>query len=225
MGSQGSASVNTSTRPHSVPDTIGARNAPNRPVGGPAMNLESSLELLERYQGGDEEALNRLLARYVDPLRKWARGRLPLWARDGADTQDLVQDAIVQSLQHLTSFQPNGPGALHSYLRTAVLNRIRDAVRRVQRRPVRAEIDDELPGAGPSPLQAAISAEMLERYEAALALLREIDREAAIAYIEWGFTYEEIAAALGKPSVGAARMTVRRAVLKLADAMRPAKTV
>jgi RNA polymerase sigma-70 factor, ECF subfamily len=226
VGLHDQASVSALTYHQPVDDVIATphRDRKRRP-GTAVMNLESSFELLERYKGGDAEALDHLLSRYRDPLAKWARGRLPQWARDGADTQDLVQDAILQSLQHLTSFQPKGPGALHMYLRTAVLNRIRDAVRRVQRRPVKADIDPDLPSTDASPLQSAIGAEMLARYEAALLGLCEMDREAVIAYVEWGFSYEEIASALGKPSVAAARMTVRRAVLKLAKAMRPAQAV
>ena len=48
----------------------------------PTTDLESTFRLLERARTGDQDALNRLLARHVTPLRRWARGRLPKWARD-----------------------------------------------------------------------------------------------------------------------------------------------
>ena len=68
-------------------------------------------------------------------LRKWARGRLPQWARSLADTQDLVQDAVMRALPKLESFEVRHPGALQSYLRQAVQNRIYDEVRKVGTHP------------------------------------------------------------------------------------------
>src|SRR5262245_51348216 len=80
----------------------------DRPVGdAPASavpssaNLESTYQLLERAQSGDSGALDRLMARHVTPLRRWATGRLPQWARDLADTDDLVQDTLLQTFKRL----------------------------------------------------------------------------------------------------------------------------
>jgi RNA polymerase sigma-70 factor (ECF subfamily) len=188
------------------------------------MDTESSVELLQRVKQGDSVALDRLMARYLLPLRRWARGRLPQWARDMSDTQDLVQDAVVQVLRHLDQFQPHGPGALHAYIRTAVVNRIRDELRRVSRRPAAVEIDEGVRSVSESPLEAAIGAETLDRYEAALQGLPDDDREAIIARVEWGLDYREIAAALGKPSPDAARMAVKRALMRLAEAMQRRRT-
>ena len=57
-------------------------------------NLEErTQELVERAKGGDSEALERLLARAMPRLRRWATGRLPRWTRDLTDTDDLVQEA------------------------------------------------------------------------------------------------------------------------------------
>jgi DNA-directed RNA polymerase specialized sigma24 family protein len=63
--------------------------------------------------------------------------------------------------------------------------------------------------------------EALDQYEAALAALSEMDREAIIGRVELGQSYEEIAAILGKPTVEAARMTVHRAMRRLAEQMKP----
>jgi len=189
------------------------------------MDPESSFELLQLVKAGDSTALDRLLDRYLVPLRRWARGRLPHWARDGADTEDLVQDAIVHTLRHLSHFDANGGGALHRYLRTAVMNRIRDELRRAHRRPAAAELDEELASDLPSPLLKAIGKETLAGYEAALDRLREDDRELIIARVEWGLDYQQLAAALGKPSAAAARMAVSRALYRLAAAMKAAARV
>lgn len=184
------------------------------------MDVETSIELLQRVKGGDSDALERLMGRYLSPLRKWARGRLPPWARDGSDTEDLVQDAIVQTLRHLSHFDANGPGALHRYLRTAVMNKIRDELRRAHRRPPPEELDEEMASESPSPLLKAMGAETLAAYEAALDQLREEDQELIIGRVEWGLDYHQIAAAVGKPSAAAARVAVSRALLKLAAAMK-----
>src|SRR5438105_3422588 len=102
--------------------------AVNRSLG------ESSFSLIRRAKAGDRSALDELAGRYLKPLRRWARGRLPASARDGIDTEDIVQDSVVNSLKHLDAFDPRRQGALQAYLRQAIMNRIRDEVRRVQRR-------------------------------------------------------------------------------------------
>jgi RNA polymerase sigma-70 factor (ECF subfamily) len=185
----------------------------------PAPDPESSIELLARLKNGDEMALEQLFGRYLVPLRRWAHGRLPQWARSMSDTQDLVQDSIVRVLGRLASFHPERPGSLHAYLRTSVLNRIYDELRQAHRRPQGVELDDDLASALPSPYESAVGRENLEIFEAALSELNEGDRELVIARVEWDLSYGEVAAALGKPSSDAARVAVRRALLKLAEIM------
>ena len=183
---------------------------------------ESSIELLARARAGDQSALDRLLTRYLPRLRRWAGGRLPLWARELGDTDDLVQETVVQTLKKIEGFEPRHDGALQAYLRQAIVNRIRDAVRRASRRPEAVPLDDDMPGHDLSPLEQAIGRESMNRYDAALALLREADREAIVGRIELGHTYEELADALGKPTGEAARVAVHRAMVRLAKVMRDA---
>jgi RNA polymerase sigma-70 factor (ECF subfamily) len=80
-------------------------------------------------------------------------------------------------------------------------------------------LDDQLVDPGPSPLEEAIGREATERYETALATLRPEEREAIIGRIELGYTYEELAAALGKPSGDAARKAAERALVRLVEEM------
>lgn len=193
---------------------------PGPPALASAPDADSSLRLLERARAGDRSALNTLMARYLPRLRRWASGRLPRWARDLADTQDLVQDVVLQTFKHIDTFEPHSEGALQAYLRQGIVNRIRDEFRRTARRPAATELDTQTPDRGASPLEEAIGQEALDRYERALARLRPQDREAIIARVELECTNEEIAVALGKPSANAARMAVERALLRLADEMR-----
>jgi len=182
--------------------------------------LDSTFALLERARSGDADALNRLFARHLRPLRRWISGRLPRWARDMADTDDLVQDTLLQTFRRLGDFEPRRVGALQAYLRQAVLNRVRDELRRKGRRPDSTDLDGvAVPGEN-SPLEEAIGREAVGNYERALQRLRPEEREAIIARVELGYSYEELAEALGKPSLDAARKAAQRALLRLAEEMK-----
>ena len=192
---------------------------PPRQPRQPSSELVSTLDLLERFQHGDEQAVAVLVERSIPPLRRWARGRLPGWARGLAETQDLVQTAIMRALPRLKDFEAKHPGALQAYLRQAVANHIRDEIRKVAKRPTPEVADSQYPDPGPSPLKQAIGREAFDRYEAALATLRPGDREAIVARVELQQSYEEVAIALEKPNANAARVAVARAVKSLVKAM------
>lgn len=187
--------------------------------GSRSADLESTFHLLERARAGDQAALERLFARHLQPLQRWASGRLPKWARDVADTDDLVQDTLVQTFKRIDAFEPRHVGALQAYLRQAVLNRIRNELRRQGRQPHVTGLDGLDIESAESPLEQAIGREAVERYERALERLTPEDREAIIARMEMGCSYEELAAALGKPTSEAARKAARRALVRLAEEM------
>jgi RNA polymerase sigma-70 factor (ECF subfamily) len=181
---------------------------------------DDTADLLARARAGDSDALNTLFERHVPTLRRWASGRLPSWARDIADTTDLVQDTITQTLKHLERFEPRGQGALQAYLRQAVMNRIRNEIRNRGARGPQVTLDSELRDEGVSPIELAIAGQMLDQYEQGLHRLRAEEREAVISRVEFGMSYGEIADMLGKPSATAARMVVVRALVRLAEAMK-----
>lgn len=180
---------------------------------------DSTFDLISRARTGDQAAIERLFARHLKPLQRWASGRLPRWARDLADTDDLVQEALLQTFRRIGDFEPRHVGALQAYLRQAVLNRLRDEVRRKARRPDATDVDGLEDVTVRSPLEQAIGRQAIEDYEEALGRLKPEEREAIIARVEIGYTYEELAEALGKPSADAARKTARRALLRLAEEM------
>ena len=179
----------------------------------------STSTLLERARAGDHAAIDLLFARCVPILRRWARGRLPGWARDLADTEDVVQEAVLQTFKHIGTFDARGEGALQAYLRQAVMNRIRDHIRRVGRRPAAAELDSHQPDENPSPLEHAVGREAVDRYEGALARLSDADRELIVASVELGYSPDQLAEATGRASADAARKAARRALVKLAEEM------
>ena len=188
-------------------------------TGEEPLSPETTIELLELAKGGDPEALGRLLERCVPALRRWAHGRLPPTARSLNDTADIVQDTVISAMRHLEAFEARHQGALQAYLRRAVMNRIRDVIRQQKRRPEISGLSEGLQDEATSPLEAAIGAENLERYESALERLKPPDREAIIGRLEMLYSYEELATVLNRPTPAAARMAVTRAMKRLAEEM------
>jgi RNA polymerase sigma-70 factor (ECF subfamily) len=186
---------------------------------GLTISEETSLSLLARARKGDALAVEALMGRYLARLQRWATGRVPAVARSLIDTDDVVQDALLNTFRRLDEFQPRHDGALMAYLRQAVANRIRSELRR-KGPEVDAAVDvDALESALPSPLEAMVGRDAFARYEAALAQLDEDDRAAVIGRFEMGFSYDALARAMNRPSAEAARKTVERAVRRLVGFM------
>src|SRR5262245_7079910 len=191
------------------------------PSFGP-LAAEMTTELLYRVKSGDSAALERLLERCLPALSRWAHGRLPAYARDMLETQDLVQETVIAALRNLEAFESRHQGALQAYLRQSVKNRVQDIIRQHQRRPLEVDLSEHLVDQQLSPLDAAIGSENTERYEAALERLQPADREAIIGRLELGYSYEELAIVLNKPTSAAARMAVNRGIKRLIAEMQRA---
>jgi RNA polymerase sigma-70 factor (ECF subfamily) len=176
----------------------------------------STTQLLSRYRKGEDDAANRLFERYLPILRRWARGRLPSSVRDLSDTDDLLQITFLRALQRLNEFDPERPGAFLAYLRTILLNLVREEIRRSGRRPDEISLQHSLPSQRMSLVEEAIGAERLAAYEKGLAQMSELKRNAVIMRLEFGMSFDEIAIELERPSANAARMTVSRALDELA---------
>jgi RNA polymerase sigma factor (sigma-70 family) len=193
----------------------------SRWLDGLTVSEETSLSLLARAQRGDAVAMEALMGRYLTRLQRWASGRVPAKARSLLDTDDVVQDALLNTFRRLEDFQPRHDGALLAYLREAVANRIRMELRR--RSPdVDAAIEpDGLPSALPSPLENVVSRDALERYERSLAQLDNDDRAAIVGRFEMGYSYDALARAMQRPSPEAARKLTERALRRLLALMPP----
>ena len=163
--------------------------------------------------------LDQLVARCVPDLRKWAHRRLARWVRSAADTNDVVQDAVLGLLARLDGFQPHGRRALASYLRTSVRHRIADEHRRAARWLTTSAPIDALRSDAASPLQQAIDAETERRYRAALARLSSRDQQLIVAHFELDYSHAQLGCMIGR-SPHAARMALTRAIARLAAQMR-----
>ena len=127
----------------------------------------------------------------------------------------------MQTIRHVPEFKPKHEGALQAYLRQALVNRVKDEVRRAVRYPLHPPLPEGSDFADPAgtPLDEAIGREAAEEFEAALQRLKPGDRELIIARVELQQSYAQIAAATGKSGADAARMAVTRALMRLAEEM------
>lgn len=199
----------------------------NAPPGGPKsrrevtgdLSSDSTLDILARAQRGDGPAAQALVERVAPSIRRWARGRAPQYVRHDANTEDIVQDALLQALKNVEHVRHRTVGGLQAYLRTSVVNRIRDLIRGAKRHGTQVELEEALHDETPSPLEQAILREGLENFLAALQRLKPSDRQVIIWRVELGYRIDEIAAKLGK-SQAAAGMSVSRALARLAKELR-----
>ena len=133
----------------------------------------------------------------------------------------MVQDALIRTLNRLDAFEYRGEGGFHAYLRQVLLNRIREELRAVQRRPPSTELNQEAVELASVPAGSPYGQCSVEEYEGALERLGAEDRELLIGRLEWGLTYKELADTIGKPSAEAARKAAQRALVRLIEEMGP----
>jgi RNA polymerase sigma-70 factor (ECF subfamily) len=107
--------------------------------------LTTSLTLLERLRRPeDEEAWTRLVELYTPLLFAWTRR----CGESDHDAADLVQEVFVALVQTLPTFEYDRSGNFRRWLRTLMLNKLRDRKRReVRAGRARAQVghDEELP--------------------------------------------------------------------------------
>jgi len=186
---------------------------------GDTDRLENTTQLIGLIQAGDSGARERLIGRYLPMLRKWAHGRLPLSGRDLAETDDLVQITFLRALNRLDTFESQRPGAFLAYLRTILMNAVREELRRRKSVPATANLLETLPSPQASLVEQAIGRQTLEAYESALSRLPENKRVAVVMRIEFEMSYQEIADELEMRSANSTRMMIVRALEELAGAI------
>ena len=182
-------------------------------------NETNTVDLIAQIRAGDREARSRLVERELPRLQRYARGRLPTWARGSADTQDLVQDVLLRAMPRLDSLNTDTPGALQAFLRRAVANQIVDEIRKARRRVASTAPIESHPDPAPSALVEVIRKEARNQLRGALDKVSDSDRALLEARFGSGYRYAEVAARLRRPNANAARVAVERAVGRLAKIM------
>lgn len=197
---------------------------------------ESDVVLVARLAAGDPAALAALYDRYADAIYRVAFRRLG----DRQHAEEVLQDTYLALWNRAELFDPS-LGSLIAWLSTIARNRASDRRRALLRRSALPmglmwSADDADPdgqerllavgtplGSGSAghyddPQRAADRAERREEVRAALANLRDVEREVLrLAYYE-ELTQSEIALRLGWP-IGTVKTRTRRALLRLRDAL------
>jgi RNA polymerase sigma factor (sigma-70 family) len=174
-------------------------------------------DLATRAADGDREAFGRLVEAYAPVARRMARALLG----NAEDADDAVQDGLLAAWRAIGRYDPDRP--FRPWLLRIVLNAARDlGRRRVVRRTEALAPDavERVPGAGPTPEQAAGRALLREALDRALAALPDRQRVAVTLFDGEGYAHAEIAALLGVPE-GTVRSDLFHGRRALRTALRP----
>jgi RNA polymerase sigma-70 factor (ECF subfamily) len=181
-----------------------------------------SLELVAAIQAGETSAWEELYRRYHDQLLLLVRLRLGSKLRAVLQSEDVFQSVALDALSALQRFEYRGEGSLLRFLRTLVLNKIRDradtfgAQKRSGGVPLRTAVIDGL--AAPDGDLRYHDAVAYERLERALTRLPDEQRDVLLQRKVDGLTSQEIAQASGRTD-DAVRKLCSRAMARLATLM------
>ncbi|MEZ5964295.1 MAG: sigma-70 family RNA polymerase sigma factor [Planctomycetota bacterium] len=191
---------------------------------------DDTRDLLLAWHKGDEAAFTALLREHTPWIEQTVRRRLGPALRKRVDTQDIVQNTLIEVLRGAPRFVLTDRQHLRGLLACMVENvlRVQADHDRAQKRDLRREASppssgsilflDAQPAAQATPSQAASSNELNDWVRLALELLEPDDR-AVVAYREFeGLSFAEIGDRL-EIGEDAARMRFNRALPKLARKM------
>jgi RNA polymerase sigma-70 factor (ECF subfamily) len=189
-------------------------------------------QLLQRAKSGDAAAVNDLLNRHRDALRRLVELRLDPAIKRRVDASDIVQDVLVEANRRLNDYLVDPAMPFHLWLRHMAKDRLIDAHRR-HRQAQRRSTDREQPLVAPgavdqstielaaqlrdrelTPAAAATWQETLRRFQAAVEQLDETDREVILMRHFEQFSNQDVAQSLGITGA-AASMRYLRAVRRL----------
>ena len=195
---------------------------------------EQTQDLLKEVGNGDHSAVNRLLERHREAVRRMVQMRLDHAVARRVDASDVVQDVLLEASQRLSDYIRSPSMPFHLWLRQLAKDRMIDMHRRhrgAQRRSVDREqnmssfaSDDQsaadltalLRDAELTPAASALRKEMEERFVLALDKLEESEREIIIMRHFEHLGNGEVAEALGL-SAPAAGMRYLRAIRRLRE--------
>ncbi|MSQ94440.1 MAG: sigma-70 family RNA polymerase sigma factor [Gemmataceae bacterium] len=195
-------------------------------------------ELLAQAKAGDADAVDHLLARHREAIRRMIDLRLDPAIVQRLDASDVVQEVLIEVSRRLKEYLKAPPMPFHLWLRHIAKDHIIDAHRRhhqAQKRGVNREQPIQRPGwsdrssldlAGQlmdqdlTPASAAIQEEMQRRLREAIGQLDDDDREVILMRHYEMLANQEVAESLGLTEA-AASMRYLRAVRKLRDLLSP----
>jgi RNA polymerase sigma-70 factor (ECF subfamily) len=143
-------------------------------------------ELLTRVRGGERDAFGELVERYLQRAMSLAMRLL----HHREDAEDLVQDAFLNALQHIDSFDLGRP--FWPWLSRIIVNRGLDIAAARSTRASYA-LTDEVSDSGPSPAETAERREIRDEFQKTLLQLPERRRLVVQLFEVDGFSVAEIA--------------------------------
>lgn len=195
--------------------------------------LTESIELVRRAQEGDGAAVDRLITRYYERVRRIVGVRMGPLLRERMDSVDIAQETFLDALRLFDRFEVRSESSLIRWLAKIAELRVSEALQKMRaakRDPARQERFDRLTSTqamavepvatDPTPSADAAGREGKERFDVCLALLSEDYREVILLRDFAGASWEEVAQALGKATADSARMLHSRAMAELASAYR-----
>jgi RNA polymerase sigma-70 factor (ECF subfamily) len=202
----------------------------------PADDITRTLQLLSSAQDGDEAALNRLIDRYYERVRRVVRLRIGARLRSKVDSGDILQETFIAALNCFDRFEVKNEASFINWLSKIAERQIMAAADHfgAQKRDAAKEVplkfgDESGPiGVDPAaselpPLQKLSEQEQLLALESAIAELPEQYRELIILRDYTGASWEDVAEQTGRPSAAAARMMHAKALIELGKLMTGAR--
>jgi len=185
-----------------------------------------TLHLLNRYKQGDSGAGEELAVRYDNRLRRYVRVRMNGRLRQVMDSQEAVQDAFAELLGNLPQFEYRGKDSLYAYLRTIAENKLRQAVRRTERRGAQKGEDAEelltlVPDDEQGPEDQASYREVQAILDDVASQLSEKRRNVILHRFYLEGSWKEVAEALNFPTAHAAEQAYYLAKKELVSRAEP----
>jgi RNA polymerase sigma-70 factor (ECF subfamily) len=193
---------------------------------------EPTQELLAGAKQGDSAAVNHLMDRHRESLRRMVQMRLDHKVQRRVDVSDVVQDVLVEANRRLQDYLANPVMPFHLWLRQIAQDRIIDAHRR-HRGSAKRSVDKEQPlvvaaaddhstmqlvaqlcDPQMTPGAAATQAEMMQAVERAISQLPDQDCEIIVMRHFEQLSNQEVAQAL-QLTEPAASMRYLRAIKRL----------
>jgi len=198
-------------------------------------DVADSVELLDRAQQGDNDALNRLLERYQGRLRRIVRIRMSSKMRQNVESMDIVQGALEVAYRRIDKFEMRKPGSILHWLAKIAENKLRDendywnAERRDKGReePMVFASDSssgharQLDANASNPADKASHRELQEIVDQTMEELPEDYREIILLRDYTGADWDYITELMQRPNVHAAQELHRRAWIRLRRHIRP----
>lgn len=188
----------------------------------PAMGDEALAELLRGASCGDQEAWRRLVGMYGRRVFALARSR----CRNREVAEDITQSVFATVAAKLGGGEYLEQGRFEAWLFRVAMNRVRDHVRQVRRRPELAggeTVDGLLARDDPGEARSGLGEEAgreLESLREALGKLSDADREIIELRHHGGMSFKDMAEVLDEP-LGTLLARHHRALRKLREMMEP----